>query len=72
MAETAPTLTLHNVEHQEPHKNALGGDLDPPLAEQGEEHNPHDAFASQRRPGDFGLGFGKRRASVLKGKQTGR
>lgn len=28
-----PALTLHNIEHQKPHKNTLGSDLYPPLAE---------------------------------------
>lgn len=55
-------LTLHEVEDQDAAEDGSGGDLDPPLEEEGEEQHSDQALPGQGRPGALWLGFAEGRA----------
>lgn len=54
---TNDVLTLHEVEDQDTTEDGLGGHLDPPLEEEGEEQHSDQTLAGQGRPGTLGFGF---------------
>lgn len=53
-------LTLHEVQHEDTRGDGLGGHLDPPLEEEGEQQHPDQTLPSQSRPGTLWFGFAER------------
>lgn len=62
MWRSGGALTLEEVKGEQQQEDSSGGHLDPPSEEEREEDDADNALTRQRRPGAFGLGFGKRRA----------
>lgn len=50
-------LTLHEVEQEDTRGDGLGGHLDPPLEEEGEQQHSDQTLASQSCPGTLWLGL---------------
>lgn len=53
-------LTLHEVENKDARGDGLGGHLDPPLEEEGEEQHSDQTLSSQSRPGTLRFSFAER------------